>query len=389
MHQNKIQDIVVDYVNSLSKEDLDRYNLDPKYDVENDASFGLSEYALEHKYSSARKILSITRNAVCTNQGQLVQFMFLAAEKHKALRILMQDPQSHDVTTVKEKLVELRDYIDNNLKKNIERNVDYIHQYFDGRSDTKPRICLKGKSLNQIARIFLDKSILYKSNVDVDKSSAYKYIKDNGRYYIQNDIPGAVKKGQYENSRLDINKVKQYLSKGIELDDVWSKCWENVAVIDQDNSSFYKSTLIIPVTLLNNTLEKEFVYKFNSKIDKEVGESTINPNEIERTIFAFLCIDHVNKWFFEEENDVRIGFMIADLISFYLFLRVMYVEISDIFSSASQYLKDHGIDVSTGKLVYSPTEEKLPLECSNEADEYGTTIHNLIASISGLMIANS
>jgi hypothetical protein len=389
MDHNEIQNIVLDYVNSLSKDELERYNHDPKYDGEDAGAFGLTEYSLEQKYDRCKKVLSITRSAVCANQGQLVQFMFLAAEKHKALRVLMQAPQRRDAGLIKEKILELRDYIDFHLKKNIDRNIEYIYQYFDGRCDIKPRICIKGKSVvdkkHQIIRIFSDKSLQYNSNVDIDKSSAYKYIKDNGRYYLQNDIPGSVKRNTYENSRLDIDKINHYMSIDADLNSVWSNCWKNSPIDERNGLSFYKSTLIIPVTLLNNALDKEFVYEFNSKIDKEVGESVINPNEIERTIFAFLCIDHVEKWYFDEEDDVRIGYMIADLISFYLFLRVMYIEISDVFANACQYLNECGVDITINKHVYAPVDEDLSAECVTGEDEYSKTNNNLIASISGLI----
>lgn len=383
----QIQNIVLDYVKSLSKEELEQYNENPLFDESSSCSLGIAEYAMEQDYEKCSRMMSILRSAICNNQGNLIQYMFLAAEKHKSLRLFLESADAFDMEQLKEKVEALSSYIDKNLKKSIGRNIDYLYQYFNGRSTFKPRICIKGKSFVEdefkIVRVFSDESPGYASDIDINKSTAYKYIKDNGKYYIQNDIPAAVIRGEYENSRLDYSSIRRLAGQGHDLDDVWVECWMNSGKDQVAQNSFYKSTLIIPVTLLNNTLDPEFVYNFNTKIDKEVGESTLNPGEIERTIFAFLCIDHVDRWYFDEENDVRIAYMIADLISFYLFLRTMYLEVSDVFSRSTRILKDAGVPLDFKRHIYSSENElDVAQRYLDPEEEYGTTNKNLIAALS-------
>jgi len=388
MEHNRIQNIVLDYVNSLSKEELEQYNNNPLYDNLNVGGLGISEYTMEQDYEKCQRMMSILRSAVCNNQGYLIQYMFLAAEKHKLLRLFLDSGNIADTEELEKRVLDLTSYIDKSLKENIARNIDYLNQYFEGRSAVRPRICIKGKSnvgdQYKIVRVFSDDVVGYNSGVDIDKSTAYKYIKDNGRYYIQNDIPGAILKGEYENSRIDYEKVRILNEQGYDLDKVWSECWLNSS---NDTAlsgySCYKSTLIVPITLLNNNLDPEFVYNFNTKIDKEVGESALNPNEIERTIFAFLCIDHSDRWFFDEENDVRIAYIISDLISFYLFLRAMYLEVSEVFSKSTQILENAGVDIDFKRHVYSSDSDRPVVRpCLDSEEEYGATNKNLIAALS-------
>lgn len=82
---------------------------------------------------------------------------------------------------------------------------------------------------------------------------------------------------------------------------------------------FYKSTLIVPMTLWNNDLSEEF---------KEL----VNLDNVDRTIFGFLCFDHVDADYFDEENDVALGYVFADILSMYIFARLIYMESSKTFS---------------------------------------------------------
>jgi hypothetical protein len=388
MDHNKIQNIVLGYVNSLSKEELEDYNNNPVFDSLSASGLGISEYTLEQDHEACFRMISVLRSAMCNNQGYLIQYMFLAAEKHKSLRLFLDSDDVANTDALAKKVLELTSYIDGALKENIDRNLDYLYQYFDGRNIAKPRICIKGKSCvddqYKIVRVFSDDSDRYNSGVDINKSTAYKYIKENGRYYIQNDIPTAVSKGEYENSRIDYDKVRMMKEQGYDLNDVWEDCWlDSDETTAKSNFSYYKSTLIVPITLLNNKLDPEFIYNFNTKIDNEVGESALNPNEIERTIFAFLCIDHVDRWFFDEENDVRFVYIIADLISFYLFLRTMYLEVSEVFSKSTQLLKNAGVELDFKRHVYAAeSDRKIEQACFHSEEEYGATNKNFIAALS-------
>ncbi|MCD4754916.1 MAG: hypothetical protein K8R75_03825 [Deltaproteobacteria bacterium] len=81
------------------------------------------------------------------------------------------------------------------------------------------------------------------------------------------------------------------------------------------------------MTLWNNDLTDEF-------------KKLINLENVERTIFGFLCFDHVETDYFDEETDVLLGYVFADLISLYIFSRLVYVEISKTFGNVEKHLTD-------------------------------------------------
>ncbi|NTW88130.1 MAG: hypothetical protein HGB26_03195 [Desulfobulbaceae bacterium] len=384
----KIKDVVFKYINTLSKEELETYvgefDVDAA-DAKTEMSLGISEYAMLRDYEKVSRVLSILKNSMCSNQGQLIQFMFLAAEKHKALRLCWDSVSQHDIEELKTLVVDLRDYVDNYVKRVIETNIQYLYQYFHDRDGATPRICIKGKSFidgnPKIVRVFSDDLVEYDSDIDIEKSTAYKFIETNGQYFLQNNIPDAASIGEYQNARFDYDKINALVLDNIDLNNAWERCWKKHEDYKGDKTSFYKSTLVIPVTLLNNKLDYEFVYEFNSKIDSGVGKSELNPNEIERTIFAFLCIDHVDRWYFNEDADVKVGYVIADFMSYYIFLRTMYMEVSDVFKNACDYLKSHKISLPVDKRVYASADE-LAVNCLlNSKEEYEKTTNNLIASL--------
>ena len=193
IEHSKIRNILVNYINLLSKEELSGYvgDLHNQNDNENQGmSLGISEYAAERNYENSARAVSIITHSLCSNQGQLIQFMFLAAEKHKKLRLLWNSSKNPDVHELEEHVVALRDYIDNSVQRIVDTNIQYLYQYFQGRSAAQPRICVKGKSLvgeeAKIVRVFSNSPLPYNSDIDIDNSTAYKYIEDNGQYYIQN-----------------------------------------------------------------------------------------------------------------------------------------------------------------------------------------------------------
>ena len=96
----------------------------------------------------------------------------------------------------------------------------------------------------------------------------------------------------------------------------------------QHYSNCYKSTLIIPLTLWNNKLAKLFVEKFNMK-------------DVERTIFGYLCFDHIETYYFYEDFDVNAGYIFADLLSLYLLTYIIYIEQSTTYKKIQNHLKRH------------------------------------------------
>ena len=85
------------------------------------------------------------------------------------------------------------------------------------------------------------------------------------------------------------------------------------------------------MTLWNNQISDEF-------------RKAVRIGNIGRTIFGYLCIDHADAGYFNENVDSRIGYAIADLLSMYLFSRMIYIEVSKTYERAQEIVKSGGLE---------------------------------------------
>ncbi|MFV5213057.1 hypothetical protein ACLIIZ_04940 [Azonexus caeni] len=307
----------------------------------------------DHSKNSNHRVVAAISKAVCYNQGEFVQYYFLASERHRALKEYMQTP-TWDRNRVKSLTSELINFLNTEFHRNAFENFDIIHAYFSGRHPIEPRVCIKGsfrsKDKNTIVSVFRDRKVAYISDADVKSNTGFDTIANTGRYFLLNNIPEAARKGAYHNPRLDLSKVKHLYSSHHRKDknatghasdlNYWPECWKDSHGQNKDTTSFYKSTLIIPMTMWNNKLSEAF-------------KSLIHIQNVDRTIFGFLCLDHVDTNYFREEDDVAVGYVFADLLSLYLFARAIYTEISRTFSEAESYLDEQQLDITLEKFDFA------------------------------------
>lgn len=277
--------------------------------------------------------LQIAREIVCWNQGELAQFSYIASILHRNLK-----EKFYGVNCCKEKvkfsLNNLIEYLNRNLRRVSEKNFKFLHYYFSKRSKIDPRVCIKASYKKQIIELFRDRQVDYDVEYAISTNTGFQSVIDAGKYYLCNNMPDEYIKGNYKNPRLKNNSEINYspsILRNIassqvsdDIDNEWIKCWRdnNTGNFNQ----FYKSTLIIPMTLANNELSEQY-------------KALINIMRQDRTIFGFLCIDHVKKKFFNELSDIDIGYIIADLLSLFLITRLNYTESSLTFNKSVDYIK--------------------------------------------------
>lgn len=273
--------------------------------------------------SNSKKALIIMQKANCFNQSALIQYTYLMAEKHKALKDTHRE-HPDNTQKIEKKAKDLIYFLNKEFHKVVFRNFEILHSYFLDRSNVKPRICLKGNFKTHhsdvIITVFRDTLASYSSDYNITENTGFEEIARIGKYFLCNNIPKAAADGKYRNPRLDIPKIinASKHSRGMsELTLNWKEYWKGSP--SNDESSHYKSTLIIPMTLWNKDLSEEFRNKINAK-------------DIGRTIFGFLCVDHVEEDYFVDD-DVRVGYVLADLISNYVFQRSVYTDLSKTFGS--------------------------------------------------------
>lgn len=129
-----------------------------------------------------------------------------------------------------------------------------------------------------------------------------------------------MKLGNYKNSRINCTDVQAYYrppgryrnlryrhSSNLK-DDEWRRNWNPLPSLTGHPERppielCYKSTLVIPISVVTRELPKDFSKNFNISGD--------------RIAFGFLCLDHENVDFFKD-RDIDTGYIFADLISLYL-----------------------------------------------------------------------
>ena len=288
-----------------------------------------TERKYSFKYTDKDSSVPVINECICELQACLAQYYIMSAVKHMKLKEALGNDDAEEIVN---RFTELEEYLWDSLKEALEISHKYIKKYFNERSKFPPRITIKAPyGDSRIVDLYRkDRSPF--SEFEVDENSAFKYIKDTGMYYICNDIPLAVSEEKYKNKRINGQMVRNnYKRPGLvkslymnvagqpEVDAAWESCWDTGNAENRPHTeSCYKSTLVIPMTLINASLRREFLnYMFD-------GEEILEKDdEYKKLMFGFLCVDHRHTDYFNHESDVRIGYIIADLLSLFLVTRVM------------------------------------------------------------------
>lgn len=192
-------------------------------------------------------------------------------------------------------------------------------------------------------------------------SAAYRIYEEKVDYYSCPDIPAACLKDppDYNNDRLDIDRVREeyILSVWQRLrikylrhnDPAWVACWRSIGNVPPSRDSCYKSTIVIPIAL-RNQVGSDFAGALIQKV-KERSLHVAFPDDIGTLednhfdpVFGLLCMDHPSANYFDVENDARFAFILSDLFSIFLWLRIMYIDSSHIRNEAKDILRSHNLE---------------------------------------------
>lgn len=292
--------------------------------------------ARQTKEKTLRHSIEVVTRATCLNQGRYLQYAFLAAERHRALKdeLARTNPDPHAVANRSKALVE---YMNSAFYRAAQENFLLLHSHFKERSKTLPRICIKGNfrlgNSDIVVTVFRDSPANYSSQSDVGQNSGFAHVQRTGKYFLDNDLFASAAADKYFNPRLD-NDIAKLLARGGQTKKSdWIKCWKDA----QNSSEAYRSTLIIPMTLWNNQIDNEF-------------KSAVRISDLGRTIFGYLCIDHAEANYFDEETDTKVGYVFADLLSMYLFSRAINIEVSKSYEKAESFLEERGVSFESERL---------------------------------------
>lgn len=284
--------------------------------------------------------IPLLKEFICYNQGEYAQYNFLVSRRHQELKVALSKGAKTDIET---KIDTLDKFVFTQAEAVFTKNFEIIKKCFSGRNEKLPRICVKcHNDKKQIVDVFRDRQAYLNNPYRISDNTGFNEVYKTGRAYQNNDIPRAAREGRYKNPRLHSGAVKNYvLSKSFSTrgDDVnWINCWNPIVEEDSQTQpkpeSCYKSTLIVPMTLLNNELNDEFKGAF--KIDNKQVDVV---DEKPRAIWGYLCFDHPERDYFIESIDGALGYIFADTLSLYLITQLTYTEYSKTYISAKKEAK--------------------------------------------------
>lgn len=285
--------------------------------------------------------MELIKQAIVYNTGSVTNFRFEIENAHKELKTHLSNQNKY---ALKKAITHFQETIHESLFSVFKVNTEYLENYFSGRATRPPRVSLKFNHDGKIITGF-SKSLEYYSEYPPEENTGFYSIISSGKYFLLNNIPEAAKKSHYKNPRLNYSCVASYKKNPFKymrslidrsyIDTDWQKCWaQNVGAdgsqIKTSIGSCYKSTLIVPISLPNNSLS--FSFKEFFQIPESSG-----------TILGFLCFDHVDENYFNASVDIDIATIFAHLLSSFFVDYLKYTTYSHVFEMAQKTIENSEI----------------------------------------------
>lgn len=345
-----------------------------------------------------RLILSdVVKNGTCYNQGTFLEFLSIATLKHRDFKdaAARAAPQGNSGSVVRGRVndlfVDLKSYLHAQTKVAAEANFRFLDRYFEltGRSTSvAPRITMKLLDIKKTnAPCVFDLARNHqrsgRNTIDpVGSNTGFEEVVRTGKRYLAQDLAIEVLAQRYKNPRLRTELAKNYMVSSFDRGDrlfshnQWRSLWVG-AESEENFRSAYRSTLIIPLTLMNSPLSEMFRMQVHSS-NKFFVKGTNEP--IDRVIMGFLCLDHVDANYFDESVDVDIGYMFSDWLSLYLYVGHMLTSMSQ---SAEAHLDREISEEKLSKFlkILTETEQDLRRRSSINGCQSFTTSNNALMCV--------
>jgi hypothetical protein len=290
-----------------------------------------------NSFETMKDTLSIIQKAINIYKANLSDYNFTSSNTHKRLRIALSDKENIDQENVKKEVKILEDHLYEAFGNAFDRQMDYLFQMVGNKSSPKPRACIKVISeSNSITTLYRypEEFETGWETISGDDNTGFRRLLDGKDYFLCNNIPQYVRDRKYVNSRIDIDKVDLYFERKKDTSDVehsydkdWIDCWKNIANTNQRTKTYYKSTLVVPITIETASLSKDFI-------------DSLKIQEQEKAILGFLCLDHPSVDFFLAEKDVYLCKIFADMLSLFLVQQINNTLRSDNYSVAMKVIRN-------------------------------------------------
>lgn len=255
-------------------------------------------------------VIKSLREFICFNQKNTIKNEYLVSEHHKELKDYFRDP-THTTEELARRYGDfvVRSYME--LLEVFDPNKALINKIFSalGKS-TPPRITIKTIDAGSVLNIYRSTRQADFCRSAISENTGFSEIlNENKICYVENNLPDKFALGKYKNPRLIEEKRLPFIKKEIEWKDCWtySKAEKKIS----GNIEYYSSTLILPMSIRSSESDQSDENFYNHFFNVEHGKDS-------RTIWGFLCFDSTDIGYFDKDEFVDVGYILADVLSLYL-----------------------------------------------------------------------
>ena len=324
---------------------------------------------MKRKDISVSRYAGLIREASTEHQRLFTEYLYLGTNKLNNLSEYFYSQEDKQTDIVEDLFFRLCVHLGDHLNTALVSTDKLLSAYFRETSvqpnDKQPRICIKGIIKdNKLYDMYRGGSYNMGEIYPITANSGFEQVLMNGRYYLCNDIPEYALAGSYENRRLNRKLFPSYSIPKSSLSSVndpnWVKLWSDYkGNVSQDPYSCYKSTLIFPISLNNLSMSPSF-RKHSKTI--ELGDKEL--------IYGFLCFDHCESEYFNEDIDIEFGHTFANILSLYFLKRNLCTKESNCYIEICKYLENKGrLEKSEIVKKYKGYMMLLLLNCNEENED--------------------
>lgn len=336
------------------------------------------------------------RDLGCGFAGAFAAFSALATEKHLQLRELsLKSTKQSNKPAVKSELFKLLILCENHSKDACRLGFDLLSRYFKEiackESANLPRLTVKlaysslQPNTDPMDSWVVDfernhrKSGNAGTKARTKENTGFLKVESSGLAWRNNNLEQlALSDECYLNPRINAEMIEIFKNSSVIKahglsDTQWRSCWKDIHDFADVNAA-YRSTMIVPITLRNNSNTPEFIELLRHKASKvlstqsnlssNISESLqVNatlPYSVDRTIMGYLCFDHPEIGYFDQQDE-DVAYVIADWLSLYFFSRHLATTLSESFNNAVQHA---GLDNSIVEGLLAFTAKLNPSEKS-------------------------
>lgn len=297
--------------------------------------------AAEISFETRKNISELIKKTICYNQGRIAIFTREMSEHLSSINSHIGCNRNP-----KTKLNELTQRLHNLTLSFSQDNFTHAQEIYKLTGRRAPRICIKAPEEDKdcspkiftLCRSSDEKYDGALSKFEIQENTSIHHVVESRDYFFCNSLPDRLLSTDvYEHPRINQEEVAKYIEKKTLIDN-WSSCWKLPTLRERNLKPYYRSIIVVPMTLAGNNLGRDFWEQIKATIEKNIDEALPSADQLKQRIVGFWQIDSQLEYFFEEEFDINIAFIFADMMALFFLAKSIYLLMSETYCNATKLL---------------------------------------------------